>query len=1064
MGIENPKFHFLLNIEQNDLKILYILSKMGTGDYNEICDIAKFSKSTFYKWKGRIFRDKFIQEESNGKRTLFSLTPAGSLHLQDKLIEIGADFSTQLEILERDKDNIMKPYLDFIQTHFISLPDEVKVEFLELSKKVVKQISQPEKSMTVLVYLALNHPRFYPKYSIRGSDFLLENSKFISSADFDYFLQEITEKNFYTIEYKDDIILFFLSNSSFGQIVELIIKMSFEKKYYHKFLEKDSRQEYWLDIPDLGWDEKEMIVDSLIHEYHLFPEEMRFSVYQIANQYISKFNIETQEIIELPIAAELKKYTDPYQTSQKFTDPIKKMFEEHYTSFWKGLNSIDLLLSENVFKDHFREEIQTLRNKIKILLIIGISDLEELSSKTKIEFNKLERSILQAVIYLRTNDFNPAQNLGNIINREYPDSYAGIIIHAFRLHVYEQNKKGIELIQSYFSEKEVPRVLKLFQIWLLYSMDKKISDSVYVRTLLANYADSLTLKLKILFNSKHAKPNLILMNEMIEQLSKIEENDKNLVRFRIIPLTMEYRFDDAINLINNTIEEESLEIKLIKAEIYAKLKKYNKFEKELDDVLHQNPQHISATWMKSFIFLKNEETLQAKNRIDRILSYHPENPYLHLVKTIILLDLKEYYQALQSIKKSIELDPSFPESYIVQYRCISLYSSQTVASEYIEEVRDHWKDLDEFIFGFLDDSYLKSLIAIEKKQFNEALRYINEALEQDSEHHPENIHYLKVKLGILLNLKENDPALEIIHLLEQLSPNDEIIFITKAKIFLNKKEMEKSVRYANLAIKNDPDNPYFYYWKAQILFDFNRTEEALKEVERAIDMDPKPLMNYYLKYDILSKQKRIEETLELLNLLIKKDPSNTEPFYLKVHTLNALKRYNENLICIEQAQQINPKDPEFHYEKAIILQTMKEIKNALESINLALKYGNDDKFYNQKAYILKDLGRKDEAIRCIKKIIGRDACWLDSFGEILLYFKEYSEALIQLEKAISQGENQPWQGESYLKASVCYNKIGEDEKSEAYFKIGVDKAPKDDEWIDKAQKLIDEIELGNSDA
>ena len=113
--------------------------------------------------------------------------------------------------------------------------------------------------------------------------------------------------------------------------------------------------------------------------------------------------------------------------------------------------------------------------------------------------------------------------------------------------------------------------------------------------------------------------------------------------------------------------------------------------------------------------------------------------------------------------------------------------------------------------------------------------------------------------------------------------------------------------------------------------------------------------------------------------------------------------------------------------KAAVLRRMQNIKAGLDIIdNLIQKFPEDNDLICYKAYWMQYLDKKEEAINLIQKLIKdepKNGIYQDTFGEILMYFEEYEEAVKRFLKAIVIASNDWYIYQTYIKLGICYKAL-----------------------------------------
>ena len=174
----------------------------------------------------------------------------------------------------------------------------------------------------------------------------------------------------------------------------------------------------------------------------------------------------------------------------------------------------------------------------------------------------------------------------------------------------------------------------------------------------------------------------------------------------------------------------------------------------------------------------------------------------------------------------------------------------------------------------------------------------------------------------------------------------------------------------------------------------NQYEEQIKGIDKKIELNPEDLDLYYLKIRILIYFNQYQETIKLLDNLLELFPENEKDIKLL---------------------------------KAAVLKRMQNIKAGLEIINsLIQKFPDDNDLICYKAYWMQYLDKKEEAIKIIQKLIKSDpenGIYQDTFGEILMYFEEYDEAVKRFLKAIVIGSDDWYIYQTYIKLGICYKAL-----------------------------------------
>ena len=168
-------------------------------------------------------------------------------------------------------------------------------------------------------------------------------------------------------------------------------------------------------------------------------------------------------------------------------------------------------------------------------------------------------------------------------------------------------------------------------------------------------------------------------------------------------------------------------------------------------------------------------------------------------------------------------------------------------------------------------------------------------------------------------------------------------------------------------------------------------DKLIKDIDKEIDMSSKNYKLYNSKLRILLYFNQYDEALMVLKEMKELFPENETDIMIKTaYTLRKDKKLEEGLMIIE---------------------------------DLIKKYPEDDYLYNYKAYWLSYLGKKEEALKILRRLTKNEpkkGIYHDTYGEILMTFKEYEKAIEEFQKAIEINSNDWFIYQTYIKIGICY--------------------------------------------
>jgi len=175
-------------------------------------------------------------------------------------------------------------------------------------------------------------------------------------------------------------------------------------------------------------------------------------------------------------------------------------------------------------------------------------------------------------------------------------------------------------------------------------------------------------------------------------------------------------------------------------------------------------------------------------------------------------------------------------------------------------------------------------------------------------------------------------------------------------------------------------------------------------------------------------ENQYEDQLKNIDKKIKLKPENLDLYYKKIRILNYFNHYKEALELLDKIH-VNFPDSEKDIKllKAAVLRRTHNFEAGLDIINsLIQKFPEDNDLICYKAYWMQYLDNKKESIETIKELIKKEpdnGIYVDTFGEILMYFEEYDEAVKWFLKAILIGIDDWYIYQTYIKLGICYKAL-----------------------------------------
>ena len=346
--------------------ILYALNAYGSMKRAEfISDIGKsnrMNKNTFHDHIRELKRKGYLDKYYKNREAYYEITPLGEDELSRILIDYELDFQTLLEIGERKNKNLINRLVKFFNKYQIE-DQNIKIKYIELANYLtlddkLKEFFTEDKFNRLLLFLILNHPKFYPKHTISVNNFIKEFNKLstekLSEAQINFFIEQVIDEKKYNIGFHKlipnfkDFTLFFREKSDYGKYFEITVDSKLKELVHIKNIDNIP-----LDIEDLERTYNEIIF-MLVETFRMFHPDLKSALYSLIDKYrrnvkeqiikrsISKIQ-EYAGIIALPEKPLEPKITEVSHEGRK--RQLLDEYEKERSEFLKEPNKISTISS-----------------------------------------------------------------------------------------------------------------------------------------------------------------------------------------------------------------------------------------------------------------------------------------------------------------------------------------------------------------------------------------------------------------------------------------------------------------------------------------------------------------------------------------------------------------------------------------------------------------------------------------------------------------------------------------------------------------------------------------------
>ncbi len=515
------------------------------------------------------------------------------------------------------------------------------------------------------------------------------------------------------------------------------------------------------------------------------------------------------------------------------------------------------------------------------------------------------------------------------------------------------------------------------------------------------------------------------------------------------------------------VDKNKYPVKFFKLEVVPDKTYYLQVNEKLERMLNVIVEdHITRLTYLNKLYeesSKGTSPLTMESTVNAILDEICDNLFHTDLRTALMKFLPDYINYLAyKIEKERKLLDTFDklEGLIWQEVQASNLSNpkapiigQNEANYYLDPVI--LEVLEPYYASLLGSIYKTAQPLMEKKDYNKTLKIVNSAIKTNQK----KISLIIFKAVILCYLNRNLDAIEF------LNKNVDLLKVTeKPQLYasyhftlafssMTLGNFEYALDITNKVLSALPEHPLSFALKGLILgynciHKFNREKSekdyGLNELDNAINLESTETNKaryYQLKSQILLELKRREDAIDAIDSAIDLTPGKFDLYHSKNRILIYYDQYNDILMLLDKMLKKFPEnEKDLRLKKASILKKTKNVLAGLEIIDkLIEKYPEDNDLINYKAVWLQYLNRKEEALKMIKELIERVpeiGVYHDTYGEILMFFREYEAAVKEFQKAMELSSYEWFIYQTYIKLGICYKELGDYELAVENLKKG----------------------------
>jgi len=931
-----------------------------------------------------------------------------------------------LKIEEKKNKNLIKRLSIFFENNEI-YDIEVQLEYIKLASIIshdkLKEIYSEDQFNKLLLFIVLNHPRFYLNHSISIENFKAKYNELstgnLSTHEIGLFIEKVVDKKIYNINFhklrieslKKDF--YFVENSEYGEIFRTIV----DNRLKDLLLMRDLRN---FDIANIDIEKTYAnIAFLLVERYKLFHPELKNSLYNLIDSY-------RRTIREQVLKRAIFEITD---YSRLLILPEKPESHQLKLSRDKSIIKSDLKDQSRV-----RYEAETIMTKSSNG--IQFDTYKSLSTSFKdLKYISKENLLRKAWDLYEKSRFDEAlAQLNQIPDLEENPELLYWKAEILGLHQFNF-ERALEILETGIRINPIPSGYNFYRLKaeILYktkdyeealnSIDKAIEiDS---QEIIALKKGEILTKLRRYEDVKalaQAHPSIskevcrIIFYEAIHYF-RVKKKEQAL---KIIELALDLEYDDPWK-------------HQLKAQILNKLNNYDDALKEIDIAIDLDDKTNKHGY--------------------RGTSYDLNITQVYSLKVIILKNLGKTTDVLSIYNKAKStIDKDRPVEVNVGELLDGILSNDEILKEFDKLILKFSEKNPEFY-------YLKSKFLNKINRNEEALKTIEPILRYE---HP---GYYDLQVEILIELERYQEALNALQKAEDLIAGP-VYYNEKVDILILMKDFDGVINFIqNLQY---PDADLEVYSHTTILLIYNeKLEEAKKVLEVGFEYNPdkkegffKDIRNHFHN-DIFNmlKDNNLELALDFINLYLKFDDNDAQMFRYKSTVLLKLNDHDEALKCIDKAIELDSTKAEYHQFRAVILFEIRDFNQAIQSVNKSISLNPDiPENYGLKAEILHFANKPNQALEAIKKgyeLFPEHKGFYRDSSQILEFLGKYEEALSEINKVLEiEKEHDSWI--YYEKAKILF-KLQRLEEALEYIDKALEVDPHDFVFIQDKINILESL-------
>lgn len=195
------------------------------------------------------------------------------------------------------------------------------------------------------------------------------------------------------------------------------------------------------------------------------------------------------------------------------------------------------------------------------------------------------------------------------------------------------------------------------------------------------------------------------------------------------------------------------------------------------------------------------------------------------------------------------------------------------------------------------------------------------------------------------------------------------------------KQYEKAVEEYNSILSKDPKDPYALYKRGVALLYLNNFDASISDFSEAIKVNGDDPDSYNNRGLARSYKGDLKSAMEDFNKAIKLDPAFAQAFVNRGSAYIALKDFDKAIKDLDKATKLDSQNPEIFLQRARLYYIKEDFDKSIKDYNsaIALGLGNSKVYYNRANSYFK-LNKLEEALNDYTKALVLDPDDLDALN------------------------------------------------------------------------------------